>query len=291
MLGATGSDIEFAMTLATQNASVDAGLPMSKIAGACSLAGNFRDGSLADLQGDFDFDSLSVADRSASNLSFKLKKLAGQSVVTLSDLDATVANGSLAGQMSFNVGTEASDHYTLNLILRDADITQLDPDPKSGIQGQLSASIDLEGSWSDPSTRIGRGDVLVTGEHLYKIPILLGVSQITNLALPLNEPFTQGTAQYAVQGQNVIFNSIELSAANMRMSGSGQMDFASKKFDMTFTTNNPKWPKLPVINDLLVAAQQQLLEIHVSGTIEEPKVSAGVLNAVSTTIDRVIGKQ
>jgi hypothetical protein len=286
----SSSDIDFAMTLATQNASVDVGLPMSKIAGACNVSGSFTDGSLSDLHGDFNFDSLAIADRSATNLSFKLEKLAGQSLVTLTDLDATIADGSLAGQMSFNVGANVSDHYTLSLVLRDADITQLDPDPKNGIQGQLSASVDLEGSWSDPSTRIGRGDVLVTGEHLYKIPILLGVEQITNLALPLNEPFTQGTAQYAVQGQNVIFSSIVLKAANMHMDGSGQMDFASKKFDLTFTTNNPKWPKLPIINDLIVAAQQQLLQIHVTGTIQEPKVSAGLLSAVSTTIDHVIGK-
>ncbi|HWB54942.1 MAG TPA: hypothetical protein VG722_12140 [Tepidisphaeraceae bacterium] len=282
--------IEFAMKLSTPSASLDAGLHMSKVAGSCDLAGSIQDGKPSDLTGDFDFSSLDIAGRPASDLSFKLKKPADRDIVVLYDLSGSIADGSLAGQMSFNTTGTADDHYTINLVLRDADISALAPDTEHDIHGQLSASLDLEGLWSDPKTRIGRGDVLVTGKQLYKIPILLGVSQIANLSLPLNEPFTQGTARYAVQGQNVIFDSIELKAANMQMTGSGQMNFDTKKFNLLFTTNNPNWPKLPVINDLLSAAEHELLQIRVSGTIEEPKVSAGLFSAVPTTIDRVMGK-
>ncbi|HEY1687219.1 MAG TPA: hypothetical protein VGG19_20835 [Tepidisphaeraceae bacterium] len=285
-----GDDFDFAVSLTARSAAMNTDLPITKINGSCDLAGHFQSGQMLDLTGNFDLDSLNIMGRTSSELTFKLKKTADDPMLKLYDLDGTVADGSLGGQMSFNVAPGVEDRYTLNLILRDADVTQLDPDPKSGIQGRLSASIDLEGLWSDPSTREGRGDVLVTGDHLYKIPILLGVSQIANLALPLNQPFTQGTAQYAVRGQTVVFDSIDLKASSMEMTGSGQMDFGTKKFDLLFTTNNPNWPKLPIINDLISAAQKELLQIRVTGTIQEPRVSAGLLSAVPTTIERVIGR-
>lgn len=279
------SDIDFAVDLAAHSASLDAGIPLTKIHGSCSLAGSLHDGSLYDLLGSCDFDSLEIASRPATDLTFKITKAAGRDAISLSDISGSIADGSLAGQVNFN-----NDHYTINLVLRDADIPALAPDAEHDIHGQLSASLNIEGDWSDPNTRIGRGDVLVTGQQLYKIPILLGISQITNLSLPLNEPFTEGTARYAVQGQNVVFDSIALKASNMEMTGTGQMDFASKKFDLLFTTNNPKWPKIPLINDFVVAAERQFLQIRVSGTISEPKVSAGILSAVPTTIERVMGK-
>ena len=53
----------------------------------------------------------------------------------------------------------------MSIILRDADMRQLTGDPTPELRGQASASLALEGSWDDPNTRRGGGDVTVVGHR------------------------------------------------------------------------------------------------------------------------------
>jgi hypothetical protein len=58
---------------------------------------------------------------------------------------------------------------------------------------------------------------------------------------------------------------------------------------MSFTsqsTNN--WLKVPVVNDLLQGARNELLTIHVRGTIQQPQVSGSSMNTFMTTVDEII---
>ena len=71
------------------------------------------------------------------------------------------------------------------------------------------------------------------------------------------------------------------------MQGNGSLDFGTKKVRMTFTTDNPNWPKLPIVGALVQGAKHELLQIHVRGTLTEPKVSARAINTLSTTVDEV----
>jgi hypothetical protein len=57
---------------------------------------------------------------------------------------------------------------------------------------------------------------------------------------------------------------------------------------MTFVTDSTTWPKLPVIGDLIQGARHELLQIKVRGTLQEPKVSAGSMNTLTTTVDEVL---
>ena len=50
------------------------------------------------------------------------------------------------------------------------------------------------------------------------------------------------------------FERVELRSKEMLMSGTGQIDFGTKKVSMTFTTDNPNWPKLPLLSDLFTTA-------------------------------------
>jgi hypothetical protein len=160
-------------------------------------------------------------------------------------------------------------------------------DSEKDIKGQVSASLSLEGSWGDPGSRRGRGDVAVSGKEMYRIPLVLGLLQITNLSLPISSPFNEAAARYTVEGEKVNFEQIELRASNMLMSGHGYLDFGKKKVDMTFMTDNPNAWKIPFLHELLQGARQEFLQIRVSGTVQEPKVKGNMMNTFSTTIDEV----
>ena len=125
---------------------------------------------------------------------------------------------------------------------------------------------------------------------MYRIPLILGLLQITNLSLPITSPFTQASARYIIDGSKVTFESIEMRSKEMMMSGTGNLDFVTRQVQMTSSsmTDSTTRPKLPVIGDLIEGARHELLQIRVRGTLEEPKVSARAMNTLTTTVDEVL---
>ncbi len=173
------------------------------------------------------------------------------------------------------------------MVLRTADDKKPTGQTDQHIRGQRTASLNLEGSYNDPGSRRGRGDVAVAGQQLYKIPLLLGLLQVTELALPISGPFRDGSARYSIDGNRVTFEQIELRSKEMLMTGDGYLDFGKKQVRMTFITDANGWIKLPLVGDLMQSARNELLQIHVRGTLQEPKVSASSFNTLTTTIDEV----
>jgi hypothetical protein len=160
-------------------------------------------------------------------------------------------------------------------------------DAQQDLSGRLTASLNLGGAWGKPESRQGRGDVEMHGRQMYRIPLILGLLQITNLALPISSPFKNATARYSLNGNALEFEKIEFRSDHMVMKGEGSLDFATKKVDMTFVTDSAGGFRVPFLEGLWQGAQQELLRINVKGTVQEPKVQAGVFGTFTTTVDQV----
>ncbi len=284
---ADDENVDFAVRLNAEKLSMDVGLPLTDGTGSAAFSGISRGGKLEQLDGTIDFNTITLAGKPAGGLKATLQKPAGQDSFRLSKLETHIADGELAGQFDCALGDNGPTRYAAALVLRNADVTQLTGDVAPDVRGRLSASLSLEGAFNDIATRRGRGDVNVSGQSMYRIPLLLGLLQITNLALPITSPFSEATARYSVDGNKVAFESIELRAKDMMMQGHGKLDFGTKQVQLTFTTDNTTWPKLPIIGDLISGARHELLQINVRGTLQEPKVSAGAFNTLTTTVDEV----
>ena len=84
----------------------------------------------------------------------------------------------------------------------------------------------------------------------------------------------------------MIFDNIELRSNQTLMQGNGSIAYDTHQVSMTFFVDSTL-PKLPVVGDLIAGARRDLLQIHVRGTLQDPKMSAGVANTFTTTIDQV----
>jgi hypothetical protein len=230
---------------------------------------------------------MTIADRPAKNFVATLDKPADRDALKIDRMGGAFAGGEMSGQIDVSFPDIGSSHYAMAFVLRNVDVKEL-ARVGDDVKGQLNASLSLDGIWGQSASRRGRGDVDLSGKDMYKIPLVLGLMQITNLSLPLTSPFSQATARYSVDGPQVTFENINLRSGNMVMSGAGSMNFESRKVKMTFTTDNPDWAKLPFLGGLLQGAKNELLQIHVNGTIQEPKVSAGTMNTFTTTVDQVL---
>jgi hypothetical protein len=279
-------DVDFGVKLTLNDASLDVGVPLTKVRGGMNLTGTVRNSKLAAFEGPVDLPELIIAGRAASDLHAEFYKPADQDALRIGHLNGQLAGGEVAGQVDLAFPEVGPGLYKMDLVLRNADVRQLSADSAPGLSGELSASLALEGDWANTNSRRGRGDVAVHGREMYKIPLVLGLMQITNLSLPITSPFSEGSARYMVEGETVTFDSLELRSRDMLMSGSGQLNFGTKKVAMTFTTDNPNWPKVPIIGDIVQTAKHELLQIHVRGSFAESS-AASTPGTVTTTVDDV----
>jgi hypothetical protein len=279
-------DMDFVARINGTAVSADLGVPISDMNPAVELAGSVRNGKLDGLAGPIDAPAAIISGRPVKNLHAEVFKPSGQDGLRVGNLRAQMAGGEVAGQVDVVFPEHAPSKYVMNLVLKGADCRQLTGE--KDIAGEMNASLALEGEFGNANNRRGRGDVSVNGKTLYKMPLVLGLLQVTNLSLPLSSPFNEGSARYNVTGQKVMFESIEVRAKDLLISGSGQLDFGTKKVNLTFTTDNPNWPKVPILGDIVQTAKQELLQIHVKGTLQEPKVSASAMSTFTTTVDEVL---
>jgi hypothetical protein len=282
-------NIDFTVKCSLTDGALNPGVELTKVNGGAEFTGTARNGKLTDLSGTFDVPALEIAGRPTTNLRADLLKRQNQDAMKLAKIQAGIVGGQLAGQIDWTYPDTGPSRYAMALALQNADIKDLTGDTMPDAQGRLSASLSMEGNFDDPTTRRGGGDVLVTGEQLYKMPLVLGLLQITSLSMPITSPFNEGTCKYTIDGSRVAFESIELRAKDMMVSGNGHLDFNTGRVGMSFTsqsTNN--WLKVPVVNDLLQGARNELLTIHVRGTIQQPQVSGSSMNTFMTTVDEII---
>ena len=281
-------DIDVAGGVFLSNGSMDVGMPLTKIHGGISpFAATIRQGKLDSLSGSLRFDSLSLSNRPMRELKLDLSRAPGSSELHVDNIQARAAGGELAGGVLLTFPDQGANRYSMNLVLRNADVRQLAGAGDRDILGQLTASLALEGAWGDPGQRRGRGDVVIAGKQLYQIPLMLGLLQVTNLSLPIGQPFTHGNARYTVDGTRVNFDQMDLRADGMMMTGTGYLDFGTRQVRMTLTTDNPNGFKIPFLHELWQGARQELLKINVRGTIQDPKVEPTSLGIFSTTVDEV----
>lgn len=281
------NDVDFAVRLETKNGALEAGVPIREINGAFEFEGASAAGELGALKGKIDVPRFLLGSQEISQVTATLSKQPASPIVHLTDIRSIIAGGEVAGQVDWAWPDDGPARYAMSLVVRDADVTKLVADAAPQLRGSLTASLAVEGAWNDPTSRRGRGDVMVEGKEMYRIPLLLGLLQITNLSLPINSPFERAFARYGLDGNRVTFEAIELSAEQMSMRGDGFLDFGDKKVQLNFVTDAKSWLKVPILDDFLRGARNELLQIRVRGTLSDPKVSAGALPTISTTIDEV----
>jgi hypothetical protein len=285
---ADNPDVDFDVGVQSSDAALDVGIPITALDGGIKLSGSIQQGRIDWLKDDLAADSLLMAGRKATNFSARLEKPSGEDAIRLGAMRVNLCGGSAAGEVDASYPQTGPSRYAMNFVLRDADVQDLARPGDANIQGRLSASMTMEGEYDRPDSRRGRGDVTMHGKDMYHIPLLLGLLQVTNLSLPISSPFNDASARYSVDGQQVALDNISLQGDNMSMSGGGSLDFDTKKVRLTFMTNNPGWLNMPVVGPIFQTAHDQLLQIHVNGTLQKPEVSASSLDIFSTSVDEVL---
>ncbi len=154
--------------------------------------------------------------------------------------------------------------------------------------GVFSANLVLEADLSEPSSRRGRGTILVRNAKLFNTQTGIGALRLLNFAAPTDQPLDRATAKFLVEGDTVSFDTLEVAGPGLAITGSGTMTYPETELDLTLFTRNKDAPKLGPLSDFLDAIKDELIAIRVTGTLADPQPRVTSLSGVRNTTNRVL---
>ena len=137
--------------------------------------------------------------------------------------------------------------------------------------GTLSANLTLEGLVANPASRRGRGELEIRNADMYDVPLAVATLQILNLTLPTSKSFDRAWATYLVENDLVYLDLLQIQAPTIEIIGAGVMDWSTLGLDLDMFTRNPTSPQFGPLSDLLDVFKDQLVSIHVTGTLDDPQ--------------------
>lgn len=286
------TDIVFDSKFDLLDAGWTVGVPFGDVIGSIALKGKLVDDDLAALNGTIDLKTFTIAGIPARDGQALIETDEARRVLQLKDVRAQIGEGDIAGRVHFDRSRRDSTKWSADLLMRNADVSTLTSGNGALMSGRMNASLAIEGAWSADGKRVGprrgRGDISVSGENMVNVPMIVGVTQIVSLSLPFTGGFNEADASYSIDGDRVSFNDISLKSNEMRIKGNGSLHFDTRTLSLDFYTANAG-KRLPVIGGLLDAARKELFQIKVRGTLNEPQVTAGSLQTITTTVDEILG--
>lgn len=273
-----------------------------------------------------DATSLRASGRRIAPLSATLHSEPGQRM-RLSDLTGDVYGGRLTGEGMIRY--DQTPAYALRLTLSDAafepvleastDVNgEIDPDQIIGLSpdlppdhpappplhteppplperdpaaGLVSARLLLEGRTGDADSRRGRGAVEVRSASLFDQPVAMALLQAANLSLPTARSFHRGSIRFAITGQTLRFNKLDLSAGSVQIVGGGRYDWENDQLHLTMLTRNPGFDRLGPIGDILDSIKDELVTIEITGHLDDPQTRVVTFDTVRRAIDNILGRR
>jgi hypothetical protein len=162
---------------------------------------------------------------------------------------------------------------------------------KQNLQGKIMANIQLQGTGTSRNALSGRGSLELCDADVYELPVMIALLKILSIRQPDQNAFSDATIEYQIQGDHIYFDRIEFMGDAVSLHGKdvGEMDFQSQIRLTFYATVGRGVLDVSPLKYILHGAAQQLLLIHVAGSLQNPEVSKEVLPAVNQTLQQLRG--
>jgi hypothetical protein len=275
------------------DAKADLGVPIENLQGVMNVQASLKaDEEWPRVKVDLQATRLKAQGRLIEQLQTSVESADEPGLLMIPNIQAHIYHGQLLGQGQVQLGDKPQ--YSLRLTVENAALaavvepdkwqTQPPHDPMDGTTyASLSASLSLQGTPDDVASRQGRGRIDVRQANLYQTPIAMALLQILNLTLPTASSFDRASASYIIDGDLVRFDTIRLETPSLALTGKGAMTFTTQKLDLDFVTRNTAGPHLGPLGDLVSVLKDQIVAIHVGGTLEKPVTSVKSFSGIGRT--------
>ncbi|HJT31384.1 MAG TPA: AsmA-like C-terminal region-containing protein [Pirellulales bacterium] len=264
-----------------QGGAIDCGVVLENIFGGVVLSGSF-DGQRFSCAGELAVDSMTYRD-------FQLTECLGplwiddgtvllgraadarRSATRPRRVTAKLYGGALLAEGRVTLAEQP--RYSFYASLSGADLARFAQEAVAGRQkltGQVAAEVDLHGAGRGLHNLEGRGVVRLRNAELYELPVMVALLKPLSGRLPDTTAFNTADVGFHLQGEHIYLNRIECNGDAVSLRGRGQMGL-DRSIQLSFYALVGRGDgQLPLLDKLLSAASQQIMQIRVGGTLDNP---------------------
>lgn len=203
-------------------------------------------------------------------------------------LTAGLFGGTLYGDGWITLGPQP--RYAVNATLIDADLARCAQEvtvARQKLRGKVLATADFSGTGFTRNAISGRGGIRLSDADVYELPVMISLLKILSIRPPNQNAFSDATIDYRIEGEHIYFDRIDFHGDAISLRGKGEMDFQST-IRLTFHALVGRGElDLPVVKQVFSGASQQLMLIHVAGTLQNPETHKEALPGVSQALQQI----
>lgn len=220
----------------------------------------------------------------------------GSGHFVLDRFTAAMYGGELAGKTDVRFDVDRANYdlsATLNKVsagplINAGRVAHSPADTPVEVRGQTSASLYLSGIAGAPDTRRGGGRVEIQDGYICKLPLLLALFNVVNMAIPSDDTIDQAESDFFIMGKTLTIRSLFLQGGGATFEGSGTISIPDEAVDLSLVNaRSQKGFRVPLISNLIQGASRELMEINVTGPLSHPVARARPLPNLSDEMHRI----
>jgi len=272
--------------------SLTLGTELTEITGRLRASGEV--GEKFAFAGELDWPRAKVDGRLVTGLTAGFSRPPGSSRLSVEDIVGEFCQGTIIGRMEFDE-TPGGSRYGLTLTARDVSLgallnAKLQPGEEPvKLEGVVMGNLALTGRSGDFASRRGGGTVLIHDAQMLKVPFLLAMMQVIHLAIGDDNAFHDARLTFIVDGDELIFEEIDLRGKALSMVGAGRVKTATQEMDLTLLVGSPlRLPRIEVLSELMEGFARELVEVRVEGTFGKPSFRAEIVRSIKKTLETIL---
>jgi len=291
-----------------QQASVDFGLKLDNLHGEVRLVGAC-DGDHFQSRGELALDSAMYKDFQVTRVTGPIwidderilfgtwvdRPPAGQPAPARSDkpaasrsLFARLFGGTLVADGWVALGP--TPRYALHAELSQGDLARCVQEVSPGAQnlrGTIRATVDLHGSGRTLNLLGGHGRVRLSEADVYEVPVMIALLKMLRAQRPDRAAFSTSDIDFRIEGNHIYIDRIKFAGDAISLVGNGEMNFQSELRLTLHAMVGRGERDLPVLQQVLGGASQQIMLVHVGGTLQNPETSREPFPGVARAIQQL----
>ncbi len=278
--------------------SLDCGFEVEHVFGAASFAGRWENQRLV-AHGDLNLESAAHGDYQVTQIRGPIWLDEGQVLLgvwadrhrrVLPQRHVTCQAYGGRAHADLWVKLEPQPRYAVNVTLADADLARLAREAIPGSQrvaGRIMATIELRGSGRSTYQLGGHGTLSLLEADLYELPQMVALLKLLSVRPPDPTAFTESQMAFRIAGEHVYFDDFRLCGDAISLLGKGEMNF-NQQLDLTLHAMvGRQRQRIPVLSELMGGASQQIMLIHVGGTLANVELRREPFPVVSQAVQQL----
>jgi hypothetical protein len=201
---------------------------------------------------------------------------------------AKLSGGTLVGDGWVTLGEPP--RYAVQASLTEGDLQRFATESLPGakkLKGKVMANVEVHGAGRGTSALRGSGTVQLRDADIYQLPIMVQLLKVLRVKAPDATAFTQSDMNFRINGEHLYFDKLDFLGDAVSLYGKGEMDFnRDVKLAFHSVVGRNDLP-IPLLQSIVGEASQQIMQIHVIGPIDNPRISNKAFPGVTKALQQL----